>query len=111
MNENDMLKKVRAGELAANNGTIIRTLGMLGLDYQYLRLRVLQTALADSMGRAAMCSAINYLADSGYILVRTVDEHAPASVSDADPELLEIKLSPAGTRIQRGVEKDPLIEL
>lgn len=111
MLEHDLKQKLQAGELAANNGTIIRALALVGNDYQYAQLRRLQLALSGSLQRGAMCSAVNYLADSGYLAVRTVEEHKPSSVSDQPLEDLEVKLTPLGTQLQRGLVKDPLVDL
>lgn len=111
MDNNNLLQKIEAGELAANTGSIIKALAITGFDYQYTRMRALQTALAATIDRSAMCSAIDYLADSGYILSRTVGDHTLASVSDILLEDLEIKLSPKGKRLQMGVEHDPLVKM
>lgn len=111
MVNDSLLRKMEAGELAANTGSVIKALAITGVDYQYIRARALGTALASTIDRSALCSAIDYLADSGYILVRTVEGHEPASVSDVLLEDLELKLSPKGKRLQMGAEKDPLVAM
>lgn len=111
MIEHELKQKLQAGELAADNGTIVRALALVGTDYQYTQLRRLQLALSGSLQRSAMCSAVNYLADSGYLAVRTVEDHRAASVSDLPMEDLEVKLTPKGTQLQRGLIKDPLVDL
>lgn len=111
MVEHELKQKLQAGELAADNGTLIRALALVGNDYQYTRLRSLHLALAGGMSRGAMCSAVNYLSDSGYLDVRTAEGHAVASVSDVPLEELEAKLTPKGAQLQRGVLKDPLVDL
>ena len=94
MDENELRRKMQAGELAANNGTVMRTL-----------------ARAGGMDRMALCSSINYLADSGYLQVRCIEDKAPSSVSDAELEELEVKLTPRGIQLQRCVKKDPLVDM
>lgn len=111
MDERELRRKVQAGELAANNGTVMRTLGLVGCDYKYLKLKGLLLALAGNIDRMALCSSINYLADSGYLDVRCIEDKRPASISDMDLEDLEVKLTPAGTQVQRCVKKDPLIDM
>ena len=111
MLEHDLKQKLQAGELAADSGTLIRALAIVGTNYQYTRLRNLQLALAGGMSRSAMCSAVNYLSDSGYLDVRTTDGHEAASVSDVALEELEAKLTPKGTQLQRGAISDPLVDL
>ena len=70
MDENELRRKMQAGELAANNGTVMRTLAIAGCDFKFLKLKSLLLALAGGMDRMALCSSINYLADSGYLQVR-----------------------------------------
>ena len=111
MNEQELLRKVQAGELASNNGTVIRTLAAVGSDYKYLELRSLLLALAGTLDRAALCSSVNYLADSGYLSVRSTEDKVPASVSDTELEDLEVKLTPRGMQLQRCVVKDPLVDM
>ena len=111
MKEQDLVRKVQAGELASNNGTVIRTLAVVGSDYKYLKLRSLLLALAGSMERGALCRSVNYLADSGYLAVRSIEDKAPASVSDTELEDLEVKLTPRGLQLQRCVIKDPLVDM
>ena len=68
-------------------------------------------ALAGGIDRMALCSSINYLADSGYLQVRCIEDKAPSSVSDAELEDLEVKLTPRGIQLQRCVKKDPLVDM
>ena len=105
MDENELRRKMQAGELAANNGTVMRTLAIAGCDFKFLKLKSLLLALAGGMDRMALCSSINYLADSGYLQVRCIEDKAPSSVSDAEPEELEVKLTPRGIQLQRCVKK------
>ena len=95
MDENELRRKMQAGELAANNGTVMRTLAIAGCDFKFLKLKSLLLALAGGMDRMALCSSINYLADSGYLQVRCIEDKAPSSVSDAELEDLEVKLTRA----------------
>lgn len=111
MEERDLRRKMQAGELASNNGIVMRTLAIAGSDFKYLKLKSLLLALAGGMDRMALCSSINYLADSGYLQIRTIEEKLPASVSDMELEDLEVKLTPKGTQLQRCVKKDPLVDM
>lgn len=111
MNDQELRQKMAAGELATNNGTVMRTLGIVGSDYKYLKLKSLLLALAGSITRSALCSSINYLADSGYLHVRCISDKSDASVSDTEMEELEVKLTPRGMQVQRCVRKDPLVDM
>lgn len=79
MDENELRRKMQAGELAANNGTVMRTLAIAGCDFKFLKLKSLLLALAGGMDRMALCSSINYLADSGYLQVRCIEDKAPSA--------------------------------
>ena len=46
MDENELRRKMQAGELAANNGTVMRTLAIAGCDFKFLKLKGLLLALA-----------------------------------------------------------------
>ena len=111
MNEQELKRKMEAGELAANNGTVMRTLSIAGYDYKFLKLKGLLLALADRMDRMALCSSVNYLADSGYLEVRSIEDKAASSVSDTELEDLEVKLTPKGQQLQRCVRRDPLVDM
>ena len=105
MDENELRRKMQAGELAANNGTVMRTLAIAGCDFKFLKLKGLLLALAGGMDRMALCSSIKYLQ------VRCIEDKAPSSVSDAELEDLEVKLTPRGIQLQRCVKKDPLVDM
>ncbi len=90
--------RCRPASFAANNGTVMRTLAIAGCDFKFLKLKGLLLALAGGMDRMALCSSINYLADSGYLQVR-IEDKAPSSVSDAELEDLEVKLTPRGIQL------------
>ena len=38
MEERDLRRKMQAGELASNNGIVMRTLAIAGSDFKYLKL-------------------------------------------------------------------------
>ncbi len=99
MDENELRRKMQAGELAANNGTVMRTLAIAGCDFKFLKLKGLLLALAGGMDRMALCSSINYLADRGYLQARCIADTAPSSVSDAELEEPELQLTPRGIQL------------
>ena len=113
MDENELRRKMQAGELAANNGTVMHAGWPVAgcVIFKFLKLKGLLLALAGGMDRMALCSSINYLADSGYLQVRCIEDKAPSSVSDAELEDLEVKLTPRGIQLQRCVKKDPLVDM
>ena len=134
MDENELRRKMQAGELAANNGTVMRTLAIAGCDFKFLKLKGLLLALA--LLAAFVPFKDNTFADKtvkaeivegGYFKqrcnqaaqtyklsnreVRCIEDKAPSSVSDAELEDLEVKLTPRGIQLQRCVKKDPLVDM
>ena len=49
MEERELRRKMQAGELASNNGTVMRTLAIAGSDFKYLKLKSLLLALAGTI--------------------------------------------------------------
>lgn len=102
---------LQASQLAAGTGAVVRTLNMAGPDYEFTRLVKIQAAMAGGMSRSDICSAVDYLADSGYIEVQTVADHRAARVSSTPMESLEVKLTPKGKQLALGVLDDPLVDM
>ena len=73
MDENELRRKMQAGELAANNGTVMRTLAIAGCDFKFLKLKGLLLALAAAWTGWRCAAASTYLADSGYLQVRCIE--------------------------------------
>lgn len=101
---------LQASQLAAGTGAVVRALIMAGPDYEFTRLVKIQAAMAGGMSRSAICSAVDYLADSSYIEVQTVADHRPARVSNTPMESLEVKLTPQGKRLALHLVDDPLVD-
>ena len=102
---------LQASRLAGGTGTVVRTLNMVGPDYEFMRLVKIQASTAGGMSRSDICSAVDYLADSGYIEVQTVADHRPARVSNTPMESLELKLTPKGKQLAHGMLDDPLVDI
>lgn len=45
--------------------------------YNFMRLTMIRSAMAGAMSGGAICEAVDYLADGGYIEIRTAAENAP----------------------------------
>ena len=103
----DNNQRIQANQLAADTGAIVRTMMLASAEYEFLRL----TAIRSGMSNGAICSAVDYLADGGYIEVRTAAERRPARVADVPMESLEIKLTHKGKQLAYGKLDDPLVDM
>ena len=101
---------LQASRLAGGTGTVVRTL-MTGAGYNFMRLTMIRSAMAGAMSGGAICEAVDYLADGGYIEIRTAAEKRPARVADVPMESLELKLTPKGTQLALGMLDDPLVDI
>lgn len=73
----DNNQRIQANQLAADTGAIVRTMMLASAEYEFLRLTAIRSVMAGGMSTGAICSAVDYLADGGYIEVRTAAERAP----------------------------------
>lgn len=107
MNEQDILKKMRAESFVSNNGVVLRAINIGHISYN--KLSSLCRALALSVERDEFIDCINYLSESKYIILRRCDDKQPASISDDDMDNIEAKVSPEGIRLLAGKVSDPCV--
>lgn len=108
MNEQDILKKMRADSFAKNNGIVLRTINILKTKYN--RLDSISGAIDSNISKADFADCINYLSEAGYIALRLCDSKMPANIADNDIDEMEAKVTPEGTRLLHGKLSDPCIE-
>ena len=109
MNNDDLQKKVRAGNFVANNGRVLRTINLLR--YQYNKLQGIAYALTD-LQEDEFLDCINYLTEAGYIELRHVEtDQAVMDLADCDYRLLKAKLTAKGIQLLAYATKDPLIKV
>lgn len=108
MNEQDILKKMRAESFSKNNGIVLRTINILKTKYN--RLDSISGAISSTIDKADFADCINYLSEAGYIALRRCDNKTPANIADNDIDELEAKVTPEGTRLLNGRKSDPCIE-
>ena len=58
MTEWELRKKIESGELASNNGTVMRTLAVAGNDYKYLKLKSLLWCLPEKSAGVHCAAAL-----------------------------------------------------
>lgn len=107
MNEQDIMKKMRADNFVENNGTVLRAINIGRITYN--RLSHLCSALEPNINKAEFTDCINYLSESGYIILRRYDNKKPANISDDALADIEAKVSPEGIRLLAGKISDPCV--
>lgn len=100
------------GQMANMSNAAEQIVRLLNMCTGYYMVRQMGPILHDEeqIARGDLRTALDYLAESGYITVRTVKEKAPIDVADAELDGLECKLTPKGRRLAYGVESDPLVK-
>ena len=98
VNEQDIIKKMRADNFVSNNGVVLRAINIGRINYN--RLSSLCRALEPDIEKADFTDCINYLSESKYIILRRCDNKQPANISDDDIDDIEAKVSRAGSAIR-----------
>lgn len=107
MNEQDILKKMRADKFIENNGIVLRAINIGRTNYN--KLRQLRTALEPEIDRAEFSDCINYLAEAELITLRKCSDKSAANVADDDIDEIEAKVSAKGIRLLAGKLSDPCV--
>lgn len=108
MDNNEMLRKMRAGRFVENNGRVLRTINILR--HKYEELKDVKYALDTEMSETEYLDCINYLTESGYISLRDIATKAPANIADADYTRLEAKVTALGIRLLGGAINDEMVK-
>lgn len=107
--EDEVLKRMRQGQYAADNGLVLRTINLLR--HKYERLRDVQYALP-ALSERQLLDSVNYLTESGYIRLRHVSSHVETRLEDADDYAeLEAKVTAVGIRLLDGAINDSLVDV
>nr|WP_319487254.1 type VI secretion protein [uncultured Caproiciproducens sp.] len=108
MDNNEMLRKMRAGKFMENNGMVLRTINILR--HKFERLKDVKYAVDAEMSETEYLDSINFLGEAGYIVLRNAATKAPANIADADYALLEAKVTEKGIRLLGGDIIDNMIK-
>ena len=109
MNEQDIIRKMRAENFVANNGTVLRAINIGRKNYN--KLRQLQRALEPDIDLADFVDCVNYLSEAKYITLRKCSDKSSANIADDDLDEIEAKVSAEGIRLLNGKINDPCIEV
>lgn len=107
MNEQDILKKMRADSFVKNNGVVLRAINIGRVSYN--KLEQLRCALESDIDKADFEDCVNYLSEEGYINLRRCDSKQPASIADDDIDDVEAKVSAKGIRLLAGKISDSCV--
>lgn len=108
MDNNAMLRKMRAGKFIENNGLVLRTINILR--HKFERLKDVKYAVDAEMSETEYLDCINFLSEAGYIVLRNIETKAPASISDVDYAQLEAKVTAMGIRLLGGEITDKMVK-
>lgn len=104
----ELLKRMRASEFKSNNGRVLSTINILR--HHFAALKDVKFAL-DDIEEHRYLDCINFLAEEGYIKLRTIDSREPASIEDTDYTELEAKVTAKGIRLLGGELIDAMVEV
>lgn len=108
MSKEDMISAMRAGEFCVNNARVLCTINILYT--KYVPLKTIRYALPE-LDEQDISKSVNFLAEEEYIHVRTINEHAAASIADWQLADLEAKVSGKGIRLLAGKIKDDCVSV
>lgn len=101
-------ERVRREKFLDNNARVLRAVN--ALRERYIKVSDLEYGLGGEMSAAEISDCINYLNESGYIKLRTVEGHSEiADLADAEMCRLEAKLTAKGIAFLNGKINDPCI--
>lgn len=106
-NKEEILKKMRAVQFMENNRTVLEMINILRINY--VKLKDVQAALNGKIPENRMLDSVNYLAEAGYIRLRTIGSHETAELADVDYRHLEAKLTKEGIALAGGKLKDEMV--
>lgn len=108
MDNDDRLRKMRAGKFIENNGLVLRTINILR--HKFERLKDVKYAVDAEMSETEYLDCINFLSEAGYIVLRDIESKASASISDVDYAQLEAKVTATGIRLLGGEIIDKMVK-
>lgn len=108
MDNEELQRRIKAGEFAENTGKVLRTINILiGKD---IKLSSLQYALRD-LTAADLAKSLYYLQDAGYLHARNVYSKEGADIASADYDDTEVRLTAKGMQLLMGYSSDPAVKV
>ncbi|MDE7399671.1 MAG: type VI secretion protein [Oscillospiraceae bacterium] len=101
-------ERVRREKFLDNNARVLRAVN--ALRERYIKITDLEYGLGAEMNSAEISDCINYLNESGYIKLRSIEGHTEiADLADAEMNTIEAKLTAKGIAFLNGKINDPCI--
>lgn len=101
-------ERIRREKFLDNNARVLRAVN--ALRERYIKITDLEYGLGAEMNPAEISDCINYLNESGYIKLRTIEGHTEiADLADAEMNTIEAKLTAKGIAFLNGKINDPCI--
>ncbi len=99
---------IKAGRFVKNNGAVLRSINLM--HHKFLKLSDIKYVLED-MPENEYIDSINYLSESGYIILRHIKTKETVNISDVDYCDIESKLTPKGISLLIGKINDELVSI
>ncbi|MBE6855866.1 MAG: type VI secretion protein [Ruminococcus sp.] len=109
MEEREMTERIRQKKFFKNNGIVLKGINLLRT--KYVQLSELRYALEPTITESELRDSINYLSESGYIKLRTINSKQETTLADSDFENVEAKVSADGIKIIACVKTDECIDV
>ena len=110
MNEEAERRRFRAGAFMVNNGRVLLTINLLREKYNALR-SVEKGLRNEGIERQEFIDSVNFLAEEGYIGLRSIENREAASLADSDYLTLEARVTGKGIRLLGGGISDNMVDL
>ncbi|MDE6425864.1 MAG: type VI secretion protein [Ruminococcus sp.] len=107
MDKETLNRRISAGNLVENNGSVLCAVNILKTKFN--RLKDIKYAL--NIEKNDIENSINYLHEAGYLHLRNLENKQPSSLADDDFDVLEGKLTAKGIQLLAGVIQDECVEI
>lgn len=105
----DMLKKLRAGNFVENNGKVMFAINLLR--HKFIELKSVYRVRSDDISEQEFLDCINYLSQEGYITLRISGSREYVRLADADYKELEALVTSKGIQLLGGIIKDKMVDV
>lgn len=105
----DMLKKVRAGNFVENNGTVLLAINLLRT--QYIELKSVWRVCSEKMCEQEFLDCVHFLSREGYIELQLIGTENAVKLAHHNYRELEAIVIPKGVRLLGGHIHDEMVDV
>lgn len=109
MEAKEMTERIRQKKFFRNNGIVLKGINLLRT--KYVQLSELRYALEPVLSESELRDSVNYLSESGYINLRSINSKHPTTLADSEFEEIEAKVSADGIKIIACAKTDECIDV